>query len=296
MFLKPNTNWTRWFWIPDMTANAGLTGLSATVQIAKNGASAFTNPWAGPTGLTEIANGWYKADFNTPDSDTLGPLRYQITWGGSNSYGEQDEVGVNTDLYGSVTEGIGGDLNGNVTGTVAGVTGSITGSVLGLTNARFGPTRSSQAGSTSTTLVLSSSEPSTPDGCLVGDIIRITNASKFEYRMITGYVGSTRTATVHRAWDYGTPATGTQYLLAGMAQDGMALSASGINAILDLTDGVESGWTPRQLLRLLLALIGGDITWDGTNFVVQNPAGTKNRVTGTASNSTGRDVTATDVS
>ncbi len=57
----------------------GVTGLSPTVQISKNGA-AFASP-AGA--VSEIGSGWYKVAGNATDSATLGPLLLRATGTGA---------------------------------------------------------------------------------------------------------------------------------------------------------------------------------------------------------------------
>ncbi len=65
-------------------------------------------------------------------------------------------------------------------------------------------------------------------------------------------------------------------------------------AWLDLSDGVETDWTVRQLFRVALALFAGDSTGGGTNFA--NPAGTKTRLQATLDSHGNRTVTSKDVS
>jgi len=53
----------------------GVTGLSPTVTISKNGGS-FGSPSGG---VTELGNGWYRAAGNATDTNTLGPLVLHAT-------------------------------------------------------------------------------------------------------------------------------------------------------------------------------------------------------------------------
>lgn len=50
------------------------TGKTIAITISKNGATSFSNPAAGATNATEMANGWYKVTLAAADIDTLGPL------------------------------------------------------------------------------------------------------------------------------------------------------------------------------------------------------------------------------
>lgn len=71
-------------------------------------------------------------------------------------------------------------------------------------------------------------------------------------------------------------------------------AAENAAGLLDLTDGVESSYTVRGLLRLLLAVIAGNSTGSGTTY--QNPAGTKNRVVSSLDGDNNRTVSSRDVS
>lgn len=54
------------------------------------------------------------------------------------------------------------------------------------------------------------------------------------------------------------------------------------DALLDRTDGVESSWTVRQALRVILAVLAGKVSGAATSTVViRNVGDTKNRVTAT---------------
>jgi hypothetical protein len=54
------------------------------------------------------------------------------------------------------------------------------------------------------------------------------------------------------------------------------------DALLDRTDGIESGWTPRQALRIILAALGGKLSGAATNTAtIRNVDDTKTRITAT---------------
>lgn len=56
----------------------GFDGLDLTLKISKDG-SAFADPFAGATSLTEISDGAYKVDLAPEDTDTLGDLAFLIS-------------------------------------------------------------------------------------------------------------------------------------------------------------------------------------------------------------------------
>jgi hypothetical protein len=70
---------------------------------------------------------------------------------------------------------------------------------------------------------------------------------------------------------------------AAQAGDAMALTtaerAAIAAALLDLVDAIETGITPRQAIRAMVAALLGKLTTAGSNpEVYQNPAGTANRI------------------
>jgi hypothetical protein len=56
------------------------------------------------------------------------------------------------------------------------------------------------------------------------------------------------------------------------------LAAGSANAILDQVNGVETGVTPRDSLKAMLAVLAGLLQSQGNVAIFQNPGGTKNRV------------------
>jgi hypothetical protein len=59
-------------------------------------------------------------------------------------------------------------------------------------------------------------------------------------------------------------------------------AAQNAAGLLDLADGVESSWTLRQALRVILASLAGKLSGAATNTVtIRNPGDSKNRVTAT---------------
>lgn len=91
----------------------------------------------------------------------------------------------------------------------------------------------------------------------------------------------------------------TAATLADTGTDGVALSASTRNAIatalLDLTDGVETGETLRQALRLIRAVAVGKAAGLGTTTATfRDKADTKNRITATVDVDGNRSAVTTD--
>lgn len=89
----------------------------------------------------------------------------------------------------------------------------------------------------------------------------------------------------------GTEFTGT---LSGGGGGPAPTADENANALLDLADGVEAGWTVRQLLRLLAAVIAGNSDGKGANF--RDPADTKYRIQSTLDSGGNRTVTSRDPS
>lgn len=115
----------------------GLTGLTVTVTISKNGA-AFAS--AGGS-VTEIGNGWYYLGANTTDTGTLGDLLLHATATGADPTDAAYEVVADLPgaSVGSVTGAVGsvtGNVGGNVVGTVASVVGAV-GSVTATVSANI---------------------------------------------------------------------------------------------------------------------------------------------------------------
>lgn len=71
------------FMVQDSDHLSGATGLSPSVQIAKNGASSFSSA-AGS--VTEMGGGWYKWNPSSADRDTLGECSVLISATGADSF------------------------------------------------------------------------------------------------------------------------------------------------------------------------------------------------------------------
>jgi hypothetical protein len=94
---------------------------------------------------------------------------------------------------------------------------------------------------------------------------------------------------------------GTSSLNAGAQMDLVAApNATALTAVaaamLDLSAGVQTGWTLRQALRIILGYIAGKSTKVGTTYTVRDPQDTKNRIVATVDATGQRTAVATDPS
>jgi len=100
------------------------TGLTIAMQVSQNG-GAFANFDGGALNATEISAGWYKAQLQTADTDTLGPLVVRGT------EGTIDPVELITEVVKATNAGFTG-VPDAVPGAASGL--SIVGSLMGLTD------------------------------------------------------------------------------------------------------------------------------------------------------------------
>lgn len=156
-----------------------------------------------------------------------------------------------------------------------------------------------QAGSTSTTLVLDAGASATTD-FYVGEWTMLTGGTgSGQTRLCTAYNGTTKTATVTPAWAVTPDATST-FAVLGVAGIG-SLSSTERNAIadalLDRTDAIEVGLTPRGQMRLVAAAEAGKASGLATTTVTLRNAvaDTKNRITATVDANGNRTAVTTDV-
>jgi spore maturation protein SpmB len=134
-----------------------------------------------------------------------------------------------------------------------------------------------------------------------GSVIAITSGSGAnQARIITAYNGTTKVATIDRAWDVALVITagGTQSIFAVFPQGlNQPLTAAQTEAaVMDTASGIETGLTFRQSLRIASAVLFGRRSGTGTGTEVFNAAVTnaKPRVTGTIDGSGNRTNVTTD--
>lgn len=275
--------------------NLGATGLTPTVTVSKNG-GAFA---AISGGMSEIANNWYSLALNSTDTNTLGDLVYNFSTGTPDAESQRDEItgvdpldgvhfgltslpgfaasaaggllinGTNTDakfqIGGLVTTVYGFDIQGSASGSGfsarvggGGGLGNLGGLLLQAAGVGEGlKLQGSQSGAGVTIRAGGSS----------GNAIDVFTTSGFGINVAPS--GSNMDAV--RLVPTGT----------GLGVNGVlaALSDAGIAAFLDLANGVETGWTVRQLMRVLLAMAGGKVSIVGTTVKFRNQADSLDRIT-----------------
>lgn len=181
------------------------TGLVPVVTISKAGA-AF-----GAAGgvVTEIAGGWYKIAFTATDLNTLGVLAIKVAVATADTLQETAQV-IAQDPYlidpGAISDG------------------------------------TAQAGA-ATTITLAAGE-SAVDHTLEGTIVRLTGGTGAgQVRLVSGYVGSTKVATVSRAWSTNPDNTSTYELIptSPVLVEPVVLKDGSLTAAKYSTDGLAAG-------------------------------------------------------
>lgn len=176
----------------------------------------------------------------------------------------------------SVTGNVGGNVTGSV-GSVVGAVGSVTGnvggnvtgsvgSVVGLTASNLDATVSSRAAATDLATVAGYLDTEIADIKSKTDNLPASFPTNFSALAIT--VGGAVTA--------GTVSDKTGFSLTSGERDSIAA------ALLDLSDGVETGLTLRQAQRVGFAANAGKLSGAaGTTVTIRNYADTKDRITAT---------------
>lgn len=181
------------------------TGLVPVVTISKAGAA-----FAAAGGVvTEISGGWYKVAFTATDLNTLGILAIKVTATGADNLQETAQVQAQ-DPYlvdpGAISDG------------------------------------TAQAGAANT-ITLAAAE-SAVDHTLEGAIVRITGGTGAgQIRLVTGYVGSTKVATVSRAWSTNPDNTSTYELIptSPIIVEPVVLKDGSLTAAKFSSDGLAAG-------------------------------------------------------
>jgi hypothetical protein len=151
-----------------------------------------------------------------------------------------------------------------------------------------------QAGGSTSTIKLHSAE-SAVDDIFKGCTIQIDSGTgQYQARVITGYVGSTKVATVDSAWAGSvTPDATTVYTIFAPGRDGASSSAPTTTQIRDaiLTYAYRTGRTVGGLLRRLGAAVEAATGLKGSTVTYFQPDGTteefhvtQNTTSGTRSN------------
>lgn len=170
-------------------SGADATGLSPVVTISKAG-GAF-GAIAGAT--TEISGGWYKTVFAAADLNTLGQLGVNV------AVATADPINVAHYIDGM-------DLTDAVRGGMTSLPAAAAGATGGLSAGNVTRGGTAQAGGAST--ITLDAGASATDHLYEGMLVSITGGTGApQTRMITGYVGSTKVATVDRNWTTNPDAT-----------------------------------------------------------------------------------------
>ncbi len=116
MNLKQSTAAKIPFFMRDATdSTTGLTGLTCTVTISKDGA-AFGSPGGS---VTEIGNGWYYLSANTTDTGTTGALLLHATGTGADIWDEAHQI--NDFLAGDTYARVGAPVGASISADIAAV-------------------------------------------------------------------------------------------------------------------------------------------------------------------------------
>lgn len=182
-------------------------------------------------------------------------------------------------------------------------------------------TGTAQAGAAGT-ITLAANASSTTD-FYRNKVIRITGGTGWsatnggQARTIIGYNGSTKVATIDRNWHTNPASDSTYAILAGdiaflddgtatydrateslqAFRDSAATTQNVVDAVYDNTNGIESGLTLRQALRLITAATAGKVAGaGGTSVTIRNAvADSKTRITATVDADGNRTAVSTDV-
>ena len=149
-------------------------------------------------------------------------------------------------------------------------------------------------GGAASTITLDTGSTAT-DSLYNGNIVAIIAGTGVgQNRVITGYVGSTRVATVDSTWVVNPDATS---VFALYPQGIIGLTSAQVEAaVMDKADGIETGLTMRQSQRLQSSVLFGRRSGTGSGTEIFNAAVTnaKARVTGTIDGSGNRTNVTTD--
>ena len=252
------------------------TGLSPTVTISKNGAI-----FAAPSGaITEVANGWYKVAGNATDSNTLGPLLLHASAAGADPVDECFNV-------------VAFDPDDTVRLGLSALPNAAAEAVGGLYTRGSGPGQINQPanGQVDVNAVKVSGTAQTARD--LGAQIDATVSSRLA---TSGYIAPDNS-------DISAIKAKTDNLPASPAAAGSAMTLTAgerdavAAALLDLTNAIETGLTPRGALRLALAVLAGKVSGAGTGVeTFRNAVGdSKDRIVATTDTSGNRTGIVVDV-
>jgi hypothetical protein len=222
------------------------TALSPTVKVTKNGGTLAARNSG--TAITHDADGYYNVELNATDTNTPGRLRTTV----------RDDA-THLPVFESFNVLSAAYYDEKYAAPVALTAGAASTATL-------------DAGASAT------------DGYYVGQQLHLVSGTGVgQTRRIITYVGSTKVATVDRAW-VTNPASGTVYRLLPTASSELtSVEHNAVaDALLDRSSGIETGLTPRQSLRIIAASVAAKLSGvtggAGTVTVRNAVADSKNRL------------------
>lgn len=221
------------------------TGVTMTVKLSKNGGTMAARNSG--TAITHDADGYYKVALNTIDTNTRGDLRIMAT-----------DAATHVPVW----------RDCNVLSAAA-------------YDAKYGADLVLQAAASGTATL--DTGASAVDDYYNGALLVITSGPGVgQTRRIIDYVGSTKVATIDTAW-ITNPTSSSTFQIIGAAS--VALSsverAAVATELLDQSAGVQTSWTVREALRVMLASLAGKIngaTSGAGTTNVRDVGDTKNRM------------------
>lgn len=250
---------------------SAATGKTIAITISKNG-GAFGNPNAGATNATEVSSGWYKVTLDTTDTNTVGDLVVRGTSATCDDSEQTFDVVDSASLGASRLSGdafarLGAPAGASVSADIAAVKTDT--AAIKVTTDKFVFTVANMVDSN----VIDWKGATAP--AMTGDSFARLGAP-------VGASHSADVAAVKTVVDAVNAKTTNLPPDPADASDIAALFNAIPAGILDAAAGVETGWTVREALRVMLATLAGPTSGMGTFTVtIQNPAGSKNRIQGT---------------
>ena len=292
-------------------------GKTIAVVISKNGA-AFGNPSAGPTNATEIGSGWYYVDLSTTDTGTSGPLLVVGTAAGIDPINAPPICVVNAHNAGfdalpaAAAEAAGGlytrgtgagqinqPSNGEIDVAVVDKTGFELTSAYdpAKTAAQPGDVMKVSSGTGANEILTSSGKVS----IVPADIATIAADvwdEPIAGHLTAGSTGAELSAAGGDPWSTAVPGSYGSGTAGKILGDNLNATVSSratpadipsvptanqnADALLDRASGVETSWTLRQAMRVMLAVLAGKLSGAATTTITIRDVGdTKNRVTAT---------------
>lgn len=293
------------------TPETGVTLGGDEAEIIKAGATTTTdisgNTWAAITNC----DGYYALTITGAQLDTEGPLtvvvqddsvclpvmaRFQVV--NANVYDSLFAAATTDYLQTDVTQ-----LGGNAVGSTGGNIHTLTsdGSEVAKEGSLFDPTADAVATVTTVTnlhanaaleATLTAMKGATFSGA-TDSLEAIRNRGDAEWITATGFATSTKQDSMETTLDAAATAaalatvdTEVGQILADTGTDGVVLSSTTMNsiatALLDLTNGVETSWTLRQAMRIILAGVAGKLSGAATTTnTIRDVGDSANRIVAT---------------